>query len=231
MPDGAAHAVPTEDERARIANIAVVGGSGPGFVQAGTCDGVGVERVFSNLNYLDDAARSNLALIGNGEAGSCVFALTEAHVIVDELGALDAEVGYGWELNAPARALDTRECSDAWCDERPAAGTVIELDLGTDAPAAAIGITVTESAADGFITVGPCEIFEGVDRVATSNVNHLAGQNVTNMALVDLHEGRFCVYTMAAAHVVIDVQAELTETRESGLTPIDPTRVHDSREF
>ena len=230
VPDGAAHAVPTADERARIANVAVVGGRGPGFVQAGACDGVGVDEVFSNLNYLDDSARSNLALVGNGEAGSCVFALTEAHVVVDELGALDAQEGYGWALSAPDRALDTRECSEAWCDDRPTAGTVIELDLGTEAPAAAIAITVTESDADGFITVAPCEVFDGAAAVSTSNVNHLAGQNVTNMALVDLDAGRFCVYTMVDAHVIVDVQAELTEAQEIGLTPVDPTRVHDSRE-
>ena len=230
VPDGAVHAVPTEDERPRVANVAVVDGSGPGYLQAGVCDGVGEEYLFSNLNYLDDSARANLALVGNGEIGSCVFALTEAHVIVDELGALDPVDGYGWSLEQPRRALDTRECADAWCDDRPDARTVIELDLGTEAPGAAIAVTVTEPAAAGFVTVGPCEAFDGVEDVETSNLNHLAGQTVTNLALVDLDEGKICVYTLAAAHLIIDVQAELTAEQDAGLAPTDPTRVHDSRD-
>lgn len=231
VPDRSVHAVPTGDDRPRIANVAVVDGSGPGFLQAGACDGVGEEHLFSNLNYLDDAARSNLALIGNGEIGSCVFALTEAHVIVDELGSLDPVDGYGWALEQPRRALDTRECSDAWCDERPDTRTVIELDLDTDAPGAAIAITVTEPEEPGFVTVGPCDSFDDLENVQTSNLNHLAGQTVTNLALVDLDDGGLCVYTLASAHVIVDVQAELTAEQDAGLAPTDPTRVHDSRDL
>jgi hypothetical protein len=230
VPDDAVHAVPTEDERPRIANLAVVDGSGPGFLQAGTCDGVGDGQTFSNLNYLDDAARSNLALIAGSDAGSCVYALTEAHVLVDELGALDPETGYGWALDQPRRVLDTRECTATWCDERPSPGTVIEVDLETEAPGAAIAITATETDAPGFVTVGSCEGFADTESVPTSNLNHLEGQTATNLALVDLDDGRLCIYTLASAQLIIDVQAELTDVHEAGLTPATPTRVHDSRE-
>ena len=37
--------------------------------------------------------------------------------------------------------------------------------------------------------------------------------------------------TLASAHVIVDVQAELTAEHDAGLVPTDPTRVHDSREF
>ncbi|MDW3213603.1 MAG: M15 family metallopeptidase [Ilumatobacteraceae bacterium] len=230
VPDGSVHAVPTEDDRPRIANLAVVDGSGPGFLQAGACDGIGDGATFSNLNYLDDAARSNLALIAGSDFGSCVYALTEAHVLVDELGALDPETGYGWALDQPRRVLDTRECTDTWCDDRPEAHTVIEVDLGTEAPGAAIAITATETAAPGFVTVGSCDDFDDVDNIPTSNLNHLEGQTATNLALVDLDEGRMCIYTLAAAQLIIDVQAELTEEHDAGLTPTAPERVHDSRD-
>ena len=204
--------------------------AGPATSRPAHATASGKISLFSNLNYLDDAARSNLALVGSGEIGSCVFALTEAHVIVDELGALDPVEGYGWALEQPRRALDTRECADAWCDDRPDARTVIELNLDTEAPGAAIAITVTEPAAPGFVTVGPCDGFDGVEDVETSNVNHLAGQTVTNLALVDLDDGTICVYTLASAHVIIDVQAELTDEQGAGLVPSEPTRVHDSRD-
>ncbi len=230
VPDGSVHAVPTDDARPRIANLAVVDGIGPGFLQAGACDGVGEGQVFSNLNYLDDAARSNLALIAGSDVGSCVFALTEAHVLVDELGALDPDAGYGWALEQPRRVLDTRECTTTWCDERPVARTVIEVDLQTDAPGAAIAITATETAAPGFVTVGSCDGFDDLENVPTSNLNHLEGQTATNLALVDLDGGRLCIYTLAAAHLIVDVQAELTAEQQAGLTPISPTRVHDSRD-
>lgn len=229
IPSGTRHVVPTADARPRIANIAAVEGAGPGFLQAGECDGVGGGQMFSNLNYLDAAPRSNLALIAGGEAGTCVFAKTEAHVLVDELGALDPAQGYGWALGQPRRALDTRECSETWCGPMPAARTVIELDLETQAPGAAIAITTTESAAPGFVTVGSCDEFADGQTVTTSNLNHLTGQTVTNLALVELDEGRVCIYTLAAAHLIVDVQAELTAEHHAGLVSITPTRVHDSR--
>ena len=41
--------------------------------------------------------------------------------------------------------------------------------------------------------------------------------------------GKVCVYTKAAAHVIVDVQAALTTAHTVGLVPINPLRVHDSR--
>ena len=229
VQDGARHLVPTSDDAARIANIAVVDGSGPGYAQAGQCDSVGTEHKFSNLNYADEAARSNLAVIAGGDAGACVFTLTETHVIVDELGRLTTESGYGWQLGAPHRMLDTRECTPTWCDSRPEAGAVIPIDLEVDGPAAAVAITVTDTQAPGYVSVGRCDLLEGVDRAATSNLNHGAGQTTTNLALVELDEGEMCVFTKASAHVIIDVQAELVSERTIGLVPITPERAHDSR--
>jgi hypothetical protein len=218
-----------QDARPRLANVAVIDGRGPGFLQAGTCDGVGPQREFSNINYRGEAVSSNLALIDNDSSGSCVFALTETHVIVDELGTLDADTGYSWALQSPERLLDTRDCTTGWCNDRPVPGTVIELDLDTDAPAAAIAITATATATGGFVSAGPCALFEDGATPQTSNLNHMAGQTVTNLALVELQAGRMCLFTLAAAHVIVDVQAELTEEHDVGLSPVEPMRVHDSR--
>ena len=223
-------AVPTSDSAARIANVAVVDGQGPGFAQAGQCDSVGPGFTFSNVNYMDAMARSNLVVFDSGDAGACVFALTQAHVVVDELGRLTPDAGYGWRLAAPKRVLDTRECTPAWCESRPDAGIVIPLQLDTDSPAAAVAITVTETQAPGYITVGRCDVLIGTQRPATSNLNHGPNQTITNLAVVDLDEGEMCIFTKASTHVIIDVQAELVTEQQIGLLPITPTRVHDSRE-
>ncbi len=223
-------AVPTSDSVARIANVTVVDGRGPGYVQAGQCDSVGPGHTFSNVNYVNEMARANLAVIEGGDSGACVFTLTEANVIVDELGRLTPDAGYGWRLAPPKRMLDTRECTPAWCDSLPDAGTVIRLDLETENPGAAVAITVTQTQAAGYITVGRCDVLIGVDHPATSNLNHGPGETITNLALVDLDEGEMCIYTKASAHVIIDVQAELVADHTIGLLPITPTRVHDSRE-
>lgn len=228
VPDQSRQFIPTADDAPRIANVTVVDGAGPGFLQAGRCDIVG-ERPFSNLNYASPTARANLALIDDGGAGSCVFALRQAHVIVDELGRLDPDAGYGWRLGAPRRAIDTRECTPAWCAGTPAAMSAVRVDLGTDAPAAAIALTVTQPQGPGFLWAGPCALLDGTAGPTTSNLNHVAGQTVTNLALVAVDDGEICVWTLAGAHVIVDVQAELVTDHALGVLPIDPTRFHDSR--
>lgn len=223
------HLVPTSDTAARIANLAVVDGRGPGYAQAGQCDAIGTGHEFSNVNYMDATARSNLVVIDGGDAGACVFTLTEAHVVVDELGRLTADQGYGWALSAPRRALDTRTCTPTYCAPRPEAGALIRLDLGIDSPGAAVAITVTDTQGPGYVSVGRCAVLDGVGRPATSNLNYAAGQTITNLALVDLDAGEMCIFTKASAQVIIDVQAELVAEQDIGLLPITPVRAHDSR--
>ena len=118
----------------------------PGWLQVGRCSDVGPEGKFSNLNVGDAGARANMALVPAGDSGTCAFALSPANVIVDELGRLSATRRVRAGDLAPARrVLDTRECTDQWCEGRPGAGAVVHVDLGTDAPAAAIAVTVTDT--------------------------------------------------------------------------------------
>jgi hypothetical protein len=220
-----------------LVNLATVADGSPGYLQAGACGAVGSAAAFSNLNYAGrtgagPTVRSNLALVDAGATGSCVFSLAAAHVIVDALGSLDSTSGLGWAAGAPRRVLDTRECA-GWCSGQPAAGSLIRLDLATGAPAAAVAITVTGTAAPGFVTVGRCAELEAqiaaAGQPATSNLNHVGGQTVTNLAIVGLDSGRMCAYTRAAAHIVIDVQAELTTDHTTGLMAVAPSRVSDTR--
>jgi len=227
-----------------LVNLAAVAEGAAGFLQAGACGTLGADTEFSNVNYLGEAVpggvslRSNLTLVRGADA-ACVYSYAEADVVVDALGRLDdSPEGLGWRVTPARRALDTRDDSDAWSHGRPTAGTLIPLDLSgmiaDDTAAVAVAITVTQPAAAGFITVGTCaELSRQLaadGSPTTSNLNHLAGQNVTNLAVVGLDAGEMCVYTLAAAHVVIDVQAELTDEHTVGLVAVVPHRLHDSRQ-
>ena len=223
------HSVPTSDSSARIVNLTVVDSRAPGWLQVGRCADVGPDGKFSNLNVGDAGARANLALVPAGDSGTCALAMSEANVIVDELGRLSATGGFGWKLAPPRRAIDTRECAAQWCSGRPGAGALVRIDLGTTAPAAAIAVTVTDTGAAGFVTVGRCSELEGSTQARTSNVNYGRGATTTGLAVVALEAGVMCAYTMAPSHLVIDVQAELTNEQGVGLIPVTPSRFHDSR--
>ena len=171
------------------------------------------------LGRLDDAAGAYEEAIardeGRGAERDVAVGKGQLGTVRLQQGRLDAETGYGWQLTPARRALDTRECTEAWCDDRPAAGELIELDLGTTAPGAAVAITVTDTEDPGYVWVGPCSDMEGLDEPTTSNVNHMAGQTVTGLALIETEAGAMCIYTRASAHVIIDVQAELVDVQRA----------------
>jgi hypothetical protein len=221
--------VPTGSNDARIVNLTVVDSGAPGWLQVGRCADVGPEGKFSNLNVGDAGARANMALVPAGDSGTCALGMSTAHVIVDELGRLSTGDGFGWRMAPPRRVLDTRECTDRWCEGRPGAGAVVRVDLGALAPAAAIAVTVTDTGAAGFVTVGRCADLVGATQMQTSNVNYGRGVTTTGLAIVAADQGEICAYTMSPAHLVIDVQAELTSQHDVGLLPVTPTRLHDSR--
>lgn len=229
VPASSAQLVPTDGPEARIVNLTVVDARSPGFAQIGRCSDVGPASAFSNLNVMDRGARANLALVPPSDTGTCAFTLSEANLVVDELGTLAATDGYGWRLAAPRRVIDTRQCSTQWCAGRPEAGAIVPIDLATDAPAAAIAITVTSTGADGYVTVGRCADIRAGAGERTSNVNYARGSTTTGLALVALDAGQMCMFTRSPAHVLVDVQAELTADHTVGLLPVDPDRAHDSR--
>jgi hypothetical protein len=217
-----------------LVNLAAVADAAPGYLQAGVCGALGPEAGFSHVNYAGHtsagpSARANLTLVRAGHADPCVFSRADAHVVVDALATLDPVGGFGWQVATPHRALDTRTRAAGL----PNAGELIEIDVATTAPAAAVALTVTGPTAAGYLSVGRCADLQAQlqanGRPTTSNLNHTSGQTVTNLATTAVDDGKICVYTKAAAHVIVDVQAGLTVEHAVGLVPITPVRVHDSR--
>ena len=228
VADETTRAVPTADPAPRVANLTVVRSTAPGHAQAGSCTTVGASE-FSNINYVKNTTRANMVLLDNGDDGACVWAYRETHVVVDEFGRLLPDDGLGWRIAPPRRALDTRRCSDEWCDGQPADGEAFAVDLGIDSPAAAVTVTIDRATAPGHAWVGACnELVDG--EPPTSNVNYVPGTATANMAIIAPDDGEVCVYVHAAADVIIDVRAELVEDHTIGLVPIAPRRVHDSRQ-
>lgn len=122
----------------------------------------------------------------------------------------------------------TGACLDG---SRPSAGSRIVVSTGApgDASAALVNITVADPAAAGYVTAESCGPVPVGDRTS-SNGNYAAGQNVANVSVVPVDAGgRFCVYTSAAAHVIVDVQGYLTPSGGSLLHVVEPRRVADTR--
>jgi hypothetical protein len=228
VPEGGTLQV-ADDATPRLANIAATESTGRGYLQAGACGTLGTDAGFSNLNYPAATTRSNLAFVRGGDDGTCVFARSRSHVVVDELGRFDPEEGLGWDIGSSGRLLDTRECGDIWCGGRLEAGNVLRVPVETDASAIVVAITATQSTARGYLWAGPCSVLEGRERPPTSNLNHAEGETTTNLAVVGLEDGEMCLFNRSPGHVVIDLQAELSESATIGVRPVDPTRVHDTR--
>lgn len=223
--------VPLDDPLPRLVNVTTNQAASRGYLQAGRCGDVGVEGDFSHLNFVDEpGSRANLVLLQSDAIGACTFVYQSTHVIIDELARLDPNEGFGWMVTDAQRVVDTRECgADDECPDRLAAGEVIEVDLGIDIPAVAVAITVEDPESRGFATVAPCdELRPGVEP-GTSSVNFVAGRAATNLAITATVEGTFCVYSLVAADITIDVQAGLVDDHTIGLIPAGPTRAHDSR--
>ena len=49
------------------------------------------------------------------------------------------------------------------------------------------------------------------------------------MTIVTPVDGRICLFTRTDAHLVVDLQAELTNEQVIGLRPTEAFRAHDSR--
>lgn len=221
-----------DDAAAATLNVVAVGGAGPGFLTVYPC---GQERPnSSNVNYFAGTVHSNAVFAGlNGSGKTCIYALTEVHVVVDVNGWMPD--GVFDPLDAPQRIADTRPEGETVDGENEATGAVAAgTDLvvevagraGIDANAevAVLNITVANGAAPGFLAAYPC----GQKRPNASNVNYTAGQITANSVIARLDaQGRTCIFSLAAADVIVDVSGSLDADFFVGLDT--PKRIVDSR--
>jgi hypothetical protein len=218
-----------DDPAPRLVNLTITDGVDRGHARLGDCESV-ADGQFSHINYVGGRSRANLALLPGGPDEPCVWTRTESNVVVDELGRLDAEIGLGWDVQPAERILDTRRCTDAWCEGVPTGGQPFTVDLGATAPAMAVTLTVTGAEQHGYAWIGStCDaLVDG--KPATSTVNYAPGAAAANMTIVVPDDGQVCIVVRTDAHVIIDRQAELVDDQTVGLTPATPLRVHDTRD-
>jgi SpoIID/LytB domain protein len=134
----------------------------------------------------------------------------------------------------PARLLDTRDGTGTTVGAVPLAGDCTQpLQVvgvggvpGTGVTAVAVNVTATQATAPGFLTVYPC----GQNRPGTSTVNYAPGQNIANMAQVQVGaNGQICVYALTKVDVLVDVLGWYGDQATSGYNPVAPVRALDTR--
>lgn len=131
-----------------------------------------------------------------------------------------------YEPLQPVRVLDTREVDGG---RLPAGGQVV-IDLSTRVPAGAtavaVNLTGVDPAAAGFLTGHPC----AATVPSVSSANYVARTNRGALAVLPLSaDGTLCVFTSAAADVVVDLQGAFVADA-SRLTPLPPDRLADTRD-
>jgi hypothetical protein len=224
-----------------VLNLTVDGSADGGFV---TVYPTGLARPLASSINVDAAGQTiaNLVTVPIGAGNSVdIFSQMSTDLIADVQGyytpAATAQAGLFMPVN-PTRLLDTREPNTIRFGAL-GVGDQVDLDvaglagLPADATAAALKVTVTESAASGFWTVFP----SGTVRPTASNVNVTgAGITIANQVLARLSAGHTTVYAQSGGQLVIDLVGWFTgpSTPPSGIglfVPVAPTRLLDSREL
>ena len=192
-------------------NITVTATQNAGFLTVWPC-GEAMPNA-SSLNYGPGDTRANSVITKLGSDGDvCVFASAPTQLLVDVAAWFSAASSY--RPLVPARLTDTRpgattiDGRDAGVGTVAAGGVVTVATAGrgqvpaSGVSAAVLNITVTQASDAGFLTVWPC----GEPMPNASTLNYAKGDTIANGAIAKLgSSGSVCVFSMAAAHVIVDV--------------------------
>jgi Stage II sporulation protein len=217
--------VPANGVTAVALNVTAVDPSGWGFFTVWPC-GSPMPLAASHVNYLTTGAVEPNAVIApvDDTGDVCVWTYASSHVLIDVNGWFTS----GFDGDAPTRVADTREAKP---QGKLGAGQVLRVPIrgngGVPASATAVALNVTaaETAGWGFFTVWPCASPMPLD---ASHVNFVkAGAVEPNSVLVPIDStGDVCIWTYAAAHVLVDVNGWFT----SGFHGQTGVRIVDTRE-
>jgi hypothetical protein len=206
-----------------VLNVTVTGSQAGGYVTVWPCGAR--QPNASNVNFAAGQTIANQVIAKVGTQGRvCVFTSAATHVLVDAAGTFTGDAAPAM-LAAPARLLDSR------AGVVPAAGSTLrvpvrgEAGVGSNAQVALLNVTVTDARAAGYVTVWPC----GTAQPNASNVNFAAGDTIANAVTARIGTGgEVCVFTSAAAHLLVDVAGASSSTTTLRMLTT-PARVLDTR--
>jgi hypothetical protein len=205
-----------------LLNVTAIAPVGAGFMTMFPCGQAAPQA--SNVNFRNGQTIPNAAVVKLDTFGRvCVYTSATAGLLVDVNGYTPASSDIT-ALN-PYRLYDSRSSAGVG---QPGSVTYIKVTgvggVPATAAAALLNVTAVSAAAAGYMTVFPC----GTPVPDTSNLNYAAGQTIANAVLARLGVGGLvCVYTSAAAGLLVDVNASVP--LGSGLAAVDPFRLHDTR--
>ena len=188
-----------------------------GHLTAYACDG---ERpTTSNHNYSRAQVVAHSAIVPvNGDGEVCVHSHTATNLIVDVTGRFDSDAGI--TSSTPERLRDTRSNGSP----QPAF-TPLVVPAGPPGVPVALTVTALGATQPGWVRVAPCDSND-----TTSNLNMYDAAPVPNVAVVASGaDGTVCVTASVPTHLLVD--RFVTFDDESGVAPISPRRVHDSRQL
>lgn len=197
-----------------VLNVTATEPSAAGFLTVWPCGTAA--PLASNLNVQAGGTVPNLVVVRPGTQGRvCMFSSMPSHVVVDLQGWMPST----FSSTRPTRVLETRRSDGqiGYVGDKPGAGAVIEVPLGSHAPtgpgsASVLNLTATEPEADGFVTVWPC----GTDRPWSSNLNFGRGDTRANAVVVRPGtDGKVCLFSSARTHLLVDVAGGITRGFES----------------
>ncbi len=213
-------------------NVTAVDPGGSGYLTVYPCGETRPNA--SNLNYHAGRTLANavIARLG-GNGATCIFTLAPADIVVDLAGVLTSAAFS--PLTVPQRLADTRPGASTIDGQsagggRLQAGSVLVVAVagraGIDLAAGSVALNVAavDPGAAGFLTVFPC----GQPRPNASNLNYYAGRTIANAVTARVGtNGSICIFTLAAADVVVDVAGSFAPAAFTSLTA--PQRLADTR--
>ena len=208
---------------AMVLNITTTGTTGPGYFTAWpagrsmpTASNLNVERPGQTI------ANQVIAAEGSNNSVS-IFSSGGGHLIVDLVGYISNGSAVGDQTDGlfvpltPARLVDTRTPPGPTGGARPGVNGAVALQsagLGGlpgdgGVGALALNVTLTDSAAPGFVTVYPSHTV--LPTVSSLNAD-AAGQTASNHVITPVSNAGFSMYTSAGAHLIADVTGYWTGT-------------------
>jgi hypothetical protein len=199
------------DATAVSLNVTSTDAGANGFVTAWACDDA--RPNVSSLNQQTGRVRPNLVVTPVAADGTvCLYTSSDVELVVDVTGYYSPSSTQRFVPSAPFRFVDTRdryraELNIGTSGARLGAGQVLTVQVAgvrgvpADAKAVSVNMTVTGAAGSGYLTAWPCG-----ELPLASTANFVAGESVSNAAQLPLSaDGRLCIFTQTAAHVVVDM--------------------------